>query len=379
MQLTADSQNSRPSIPAPFGTHLARFLFIVDLGTQEDTYQNQKTLKQKVQIGWELVNTNMPTENPNDIPRPFVVSKDYTATMRGPKANMRKIYDAVMGVTLSDAETEAGVNTSVLIGKECMVSIVHYASPKDGSTKAKVNGVMGAMQGVPVPMLRNEAIDFEIGRPDQFALFPKLYNWIRKELIKSPEFQRECTKIGTTAATLLQQAQDAWKAANPLPQQGQQQQSAMQPNQQWMNQGQQQHLQTQGFYQPPMNAPQQQHYSQQQPGFQQPNPNQQQYQQQQPVQQPGQGFGAGQQNQPYQAPPGYQNPQQYPPNPQQNPQRSMAPNPPMNPPPAQQQGQQQGFGGQQPGQGFGTQQSNPYMAPPAQGLGAPQENDPIPF
>lgn len=345
MQFNNDpSQNRKPRELPPAGTHLARCIQLVDLGTQDG---GKYEPKRKLQIVFELVNTNMTPENPGEPLRPFVVSVEETYSF-GSKANWRKMVESWLGRQFNDNES---VSSTELLGRDCMVTVFHKLKSDRITMREDISSVSPVLMGTVVPAARNEIFEFEIGRPDQFQIYQKLYGWVRAKIGNSPEFKAECAKVGTTPQILDQQAKDAWKAANPLPAQGQQQQPGIQPNQQFMQQGQQ------NYQQQPQPGYQQQPQYNQQPAYQQPPPPT--GYQQQPYQQPAQ-YPNQPQGQPYQQPAQYPNQQQLVQNPQQ--QRTMTPNPP---PP-----QQQGFGQQQPpAQGY---QQNP--PPPQQpGFGSPIE------
>lgn len=280
----------------PSGTHLLVCYGIVDLGSQTQTGKWGEQTKKKAQFLFELVGTQMPLDETNGIPKPFVISTEFTQSL-GKNSNLRPFTESWFGRTLTDAEADKGVPPQEYIGKPCYGVIVHVPK-KDGTLRAELNSVMALPPGTNVPPLKNEFLLFSIGAPDQFTVFPKVYGWLRYNqqynsgICASPEFQAECAKAGFNAIALHQQIKDQWKANNPLPQQGQQQQPAMQPNQQFLQQ------------QPMYN---QQQFQVQQPAFQQ-QPVQQpiaqpQYQQQPYQQQPGQQQGP---------PPGYQQPAQYP-------------------------------------------------------------------
>lgn len=70
----------------PVGTHLARCIKVIDIGTQKGEFQGKVTMKRQVIIGWELPNETM-TEGEH-AGKPFGVSKFYTASLNE-KANLR--------------------------------------------------------------------------------------------------------------------------------------------------------------------------------------------------------------------------------------------------------------------------------------------------
>lgn len=344
MNITSESNYSKSSVLVPANQYPARCIFVVDLGTQPDQKYGDKP---KVQIGWELLGTVMPKQNPNDPDRPFVVSREYTKSF-DKKANLRKIVELWLDVSYTDEQAvKVGFNPKELLGKECFLTNTHRMKQDNSGMKAEVSAVNPPYPGMQAPMSINPIVYFEIGAPDQFQTFPQTYGWLQEKIIKSPEFNAECSKYGMNAQQLRQQSKDAWKAQNP--QQGQQQQSAMQPNQQWMQQG------------PPAgygNPAQQQYQQPMQTGF---NQNPQQPAQNGFNQQPNQQYSQNQQ--PQGPPPGYSQPAQYPNAPQQGFGGQQQNQRSMTPPPAQQQQQGGGFGQQQNQQQGGFGQQGIYTGP----------------
>ena len=63
------SDNGGGFTPAPEGTHVARCVRLIDLGTQHGEYLGQATVRNQVMVMWELPNTKMPSDG-----LPFLIS-----------------------------------------------------------------------------------------------------------------------------------------------------------------------------------------------------------------------------------------------------------------------------------------------------------------
>lgn len=249
--------------PAPAGSQPARCLYIIDIGTQTITWQGSTKQVKKMYIGFELVYTNEVFRE-GEAPRPFVVNKEYTQSL-GDTSRLYKDLCSWLGRKMPKEEIDAGYDIKERITKPCAVNIIHSPNKQNSSiVYANVDAIMAPMAGMPeLPPLRNVPFHFEIGMPNQFEVFKKIYGWIQKKIAASPEFQAECAKYGVNPQQLMEDAKREWMQANNIQPRNQQQA----PTQNW---GQQQQPQ-QGWGQQPAPA---QNWQQpaSQPGYQQQPP-----------------------------------------------------------------------------------------------------------
>ncbi|MDE2020588.1 MAG: hypothetical protein KGJ13_09660 [Patescibacteria group bacterium] len=165
---------------APIGTHPARCVKIIDIGTQKGEYQGQANFRRQVIIGWELPNELM-TEGDGK-GKPFVVSKFYTASL-GEKANLRRDLQNWRGREFTTEEL-AGFHAKNILGKTCMLSLT--ANDKG---KTRVTGVMALPKGMTVPEQVNTSVYFSL---DEFnrEVFEGLSKGYQKFITASPEYQQ---------------------------------------------------------------------------------------------------------------------------------------------------------------------------------------------
>ncbi len=165
---------------APIGTHAARCIKLVDLGTQQGDYQGTITHKNQVLIMWELPNEMMETENG---PKPFIVSKFYTNSLHE-KANLRHDLTTWRGRDFTEEEG-ARFDLQSILGHACLLSIVPKGNGKEG---VKVAGVMKLPKGQETPPAVNPPRAFWLDEFDN-AAFDELSDGIKKIIVKSPEYQ----------------------------------------------------------------------------------------------------------------------------------------------------------------------------------------------
>jgi hypothetical protein len=161
----------------PVGTHVARCVKVIDIGTQKGEYNGEANIRRQTIIGWELPNELMGTG------APFVVSKFYTASL-SEKANLRKDLANWRGRDFTKEEL-AGFEAKNIIGKPCMLSLT-----TNDKGKVRVTGVMALPKGTPVPDQKNESVYLSL-EPGEFdgETFEALSDGYKKLIAVSPEYQ----------------------------------------------------------------------------------------------------------------------------------------------------------------------------------------------
>jgi hypothetical protein len=163
---------------APIGTHIARCVKIIDIGTQKGEYQGKVNIRRQCIIGWELPNELM-TEG-EYAGKPFVVSRFYTSSL-GEKANLRKDLENWRGKAFTEQEL-LGFEAKNILDKPCMLSIIH-----NDKGKARVSGVMAVPRGTLVPNRVNDLLYFSLDEFDQ-KIFDGLSDGYKKLIQVSPEY-----------------------------------------------------------------------------------------------------------------------------------------------------------------------------------------------
>ena len=166
---------------APAGTHVARCVRLIDIGTQPGEYQGQPTAKRKVVVGFEL-----PTELIPDGDRagkPFFISKYYTASLAD-SANLRRDLVNWRGRDFTEEELE-GFDSKNILGKPCLLQL----TPNE-KNKMRITGLMALPKGTPVPERINPLFYFSL-EPDEFraAAFDSLSDYYKNLIASTPEFQ----------------------------------------------------------------------------------------------------------------------------------------------------------------------------------------------
>lgn len=157
----------------PAGVHIGRCFKIVDLGTQEESYEGEAKLLPKVALYWELHGEDE-EGNPLviDTGEPMIIWKEYTKSL-GKKASLRADLESWRGKPFTDEELR-GFDVSKLINAYCLVNVTHKVSGQ-GKTYAKVSSLTplpAALRNAkPAPVLDNVVFDLDDFRQGVFDTF----------------------------------------------------------------------------------------------------------------------------------------------------------------------------------------------------------------
>jgi hypothetical protein len=166
-------------VSAPVGTHVARCIKLIDLGTQHGEYMGQPTRRNQVLIVWELPDETMEFDGEQ---KPITTSRFYTNSLSD-KANMRRDLESWRGRSFTEAEL-GKFDLETILGVPCLLTIV---GGENGKTK--VATVSGLPKGMQCPPQVNKSFSFWLDEFDQ-AKFEELSEGIRKIVEKSEEYDR---------------------------------------------------------------------------------------------------------------------------------------------------------------------------------------------
>jgi hypothetical protein len=145
----------------PAGSHVALCYRIIDLGTQLVEFKGESKKQHKIMIGWELPNELMTTGD--NAGKPFSIHKRYTFSSSD-KSNLKKDLESWRGLPFSK-EDYGKFDIFVLIGKPCMLGIVHAES--NGKTYSNITSIMRLPKGMTAPAMVNSPLSFNLTEFDQ--------------------------------------------------------------------------------------------------------------------------------------------------------------------------------------------------------------------
>lgn len=186
----------------PAGTHAARCIQVIDLGTHHDEYIGKPKTQHKVRVNFELPDEKAVFDEKKG-EEPFFVGVDYTLNL-GEKSNLRRDLESWRGRPFSEDELE-GFDISKLIGVPAMVSLIHRKSAA-GKDYSKITGIAKMPKGMICPEQINPSLEFSLGEINS-TKFSNLPNWIQNKIKESDEYI-EASKSANSAKTVEEELKE---------------------------------------------------------------------------------------------------------------------------------------------------------------------------
>lgn len=165
--------------PVPEGPHPAVLYSLIDLGTQQGTYQGKPANpKRKIAMRFELHGEDTKLDDG----RPMSIGKTFTLSSSA-KGNLRPFMESWRGKAFSDEEFEA-FDLQNMLGKPAILTIV-----EDGEYRV-INGISRLIAGMQAPTLTNKQVYLSLD-PGEFdaTVFDGLSDKTKETIGQSPEFQ----------------------------------------------------------------------------------------------------------------------------------------------------------------------------------------------
>jgi hypothetical protein len=174
--------------PVPKGTHIARCYRLLHLGTQQVEWQGKKKHQVKILISWELPNAlTTPTDEYPEA-KPFTMHKRLTLSLDERGALRPLLASWVPELDLNHAEMTGEIDLEELIGRTCMIMVVHEDNPK-GGVWSNIGSIMPIPDGIgacpePVNMPAYLWLDDQGENGD---VFEGLSESLQATILKAPE------------------------------------------------------------------------------------------------------------------------------------------------------------------------------------------------
>lgn len=168
--------------PCPAGTHAARCVGFIDLGSHAQEYAGEnKGPRRLILLSFEI-----PGERRDD-GKPFVISKRYTWSVHE-KANLRKDLESWRSKRFADTDFgPGGFDIRNVLDKPCTITVNH--TEKEGRTYVNIAAIGAAMKGINMPP-RETSLTYVALVSDLFdqAAFDGLSERMKEMIQKSPEW-----------------------------------------------------------------------------------------------------------------------------------------------------------------------------------------------
>lgn len=188
--------NGITKVPMEAGSYAARCFSMIEIGTVNEVIEGKEKTLQKVRLGFEFPTETRVFKEENG-PQPYTISKEFTLSMHE-KASLRKFLEAWRGRKFDESEAKK-FDITVLIGKECLLSIIHKESK--GKTFEEISSVSLLPKGMVCPPAVNKTCILSYDNFDK-AIFDAQPDFIKDKIKSSSEYKalQQPTEVGNSAS-----------------------------------------------------------------------------------------------------------------------------------------------------------------------------------
>lgn len=190
LTISETQKNTERQLPEA-GATVGVLFSLVDLGTQEVTWDGETKNTPKLRLAFELPEQTIEgevTENgkTTKVTKPMVVSIELTRSL-GERATLRKHLETWRGQAFTSKEL-ASFSLKNLLGKACLLTLVHKTS-QAGRNYCAIQGIAKLPKSMKAPAkTENGHVFYEIeqGEGGQFGELPE---WLQDKIRASREFR----------------------------------------------------------------------------------------------------------------------------------------------------------------------------------------------
>jgi hypothetical protein len=190
LTISETSKNTERQLPEA-GATVGVLFSLVDLGTQEVTWDGETKNTPKLRLAFELPEQTIEgevTENgkTTKVTKPMVVSIELTRSL-GERATLRKHLETWRGQAFTSKEL-ASFSLKNLLGKACLLTLIHKTS-QAGRNYCAIQGIAKLPKSMKAPAkTENGHVFYEIeqGEGGQFGELPE---WLQEKIRASREFR----------------------------------------------------------------------------------------------------------------------------------------------------------------------------------------------
>jgi|GEM_PF-577261 hypothetical protein len=200
--IARNEQPQRTLLPA--GNYVARCYEVIEIGTVMDEYMGEVKVQKKVRIGWEFP-TKTRVFKEGTPAQPYALSREYTNSLfEG--SHLRDHIESWFGKKLTPEQVEKGVDLTKLVGRTCMINVIHETSKK-GTVREKVQNISPIPEGLTCPPAVN---------PPKILVYD---DWKQEIFDKMPQFIKEKMQGSKEYTTMMTMRQGAMPQSPPSSQQ----------------------------------------------------------------------------------------------------------------------------------------------------------------
>lgn len=180
MPTTPNKPEIKRTLPKS-GTHIARVIGFIYMGTITEDYMGEPKTNQKIRLTWELPEELHAFKQGEDA-KPLVHSEEYNLTM-GKKSKLRPIVEGIIGTSLTDEEAYR-FDAEKLLNYACLVSL----KPNKKGTYMQVASTSPLMKGqvCKAPFNPIRKLTYEEWNQEMFDALPQ---FIKDKMQTSKEYK----------------------------------------------------------------------------------------------------------------------------------------------------------------------------------------------
>jgi hypothetical protein len=164
--------------PEP-GTHVARCVQMIELGTWEDKRWEDSYPKNEIVLGFEF--PNIVSEESG----PALMWKRVTWSL-GERATLRKILKSWRGKDYTASELAHGVDVSAVVGQPCQITVEEWVNATTGKSGVQIGSIAKLMDGVTCPPQVSSTVMWSISDWDQ-ETFDTFADHLKERILASDE------------------------------------------------------------------------------------------------------------------------------------------------------------------------------------------------
>jgi hypothetical protein len=183
MAINATDNGSKSVEPIKPGTHIARCVQMIHVGTLTEEIQGKQTTRNLVRMTFELP-SEMHVFDETKGAEPRFVSKEFTLSLNE-KSTLRKFLDTWRGTPFTPEEAKK-FDVTRLLGVPCMLSIGLKTSAS-GRAYNSIDSALAVPNGIPAPDQITPSL--EINFDNISENWEKIPGFLREKMITTPEFK----------------------------------------------------------------------------------------------------------------------------------------------------------------------------------------------
>ena len=136
--IASSASKTMQTIPA--GTHVARCVGMIHIGTIPNTFNGESKLQNRVWVTWETPDETIEFKE-GEGKKPYWISREYTLSMHE-KSKLREHVEGWRGKGLNETQARS-FDIEKLLGQPCLLNIIH-----NDKGYANINGIASLPKGM---------------------------------------------------------------------------------------------------------------------------------------------------------------------------------------------------------------------------------------